>query len=208
MTNTMDLFTFWGSFPPDATIHPQDEVFFKSNIKHDFKTSHRPPGPWDGPLMKAKVVICYANPKYDPDDAGRRELITRQMSGREDLPDCWDDWYTPRINAILPISKLRDVVAIFNICPYSSENMDDKEVRLAAGLPSVWAAQKHLREVLIPRAISGEIFLVVARKHQLWGVIEGCETKTFKLTRNRGGYFPSLGPEIENWLREKHGIQR
>ena len=31
-------------------------------------------------------------------------------------------------------------------------------------------AQKHLREVLIPKAIDGEIFLVIARAHRFWGV--------------------------------------
>jgi hypothetical protein len=85
--------------------------------------------------------------------------------------------------------------------------MNDKEVRLAAGLPSVWAAQKHLREVLIPNARSGQIFLVVARKHQLWGVIEGCECETFKIARNRAGHLANIGVEIGHWLRDKQGIE-
>ena len=207
MMDSMALFDFWKSLPADANIHPQDKVYFEFAKGHAFETNHRPPGPWVGPLMTAKVVICYANPGYDLKDRHRRELITRQLLGRECLPDCWDKWLLPRIGTIgLPTEVLRAVVSIFNICPYSSKEMNGSEVRLAAGLPSVWAAQKHLRDVLIPRALSGQIFLVVARKHQLWGMVEGRECKTFRLIRNRAGHLAGLGPEIGSWLREKHGV--
>jgi hypothetical protein len=208
MTDLIGLFDFWNELPAGANIHPQDEPIFKSASWHTFETSHRPPGPWDGPLKTAKVVICYANPGYDPEDKSRRELISKQLSGKEELPDCWDDWYMPRIGTIgLPATTLRRVVSIFNICPYSSVEMNDREIRLASGLPSVWAAQKHLREALIPQAMAGQIFLVVARKHQLWGVVEGNERETFRLIRNRAGYLAGVGPAIGNWLREKHGIR-
>jgi hypothetical protein len=207
MAESIGLFDFWNELPRDANIHQQDALFLKPASGHAFETSHRPPGPWDGPLMTAKVVICYANPAYDSEDRHRRELITKQLSGKEELPECWDDWYLPRIRAIgIPTATLRKVVSVFNVCPYSSVKMNDREVRLASGLPSVWAAQKHLREVLIPQALSGEIFLVVARKHQLWGVVEGRECETFRLIRNRAGYLAGVGREIGKWLREKHGI--
>jgi len=107
----------------------------------------------------------------------------------------------------LPMEKARKVVAIFNVCPYWSEEMGDREVRLAAGLPSVWAAQKHLREVLIKQALDGEIFLVVARKHQLWGVVEGLDCETLRLVRNRTGSLATIGSEIGDWLSKKHGIR-
>lgn len=209
MANPLALFDYWSELQSDAnaTIHPKDKAFFDSasNSGHAFITEHRPPGPWDGPLMTAKVIICYANPKYDPNDKDRHDLIINQLSGREELPDCWDDWYLPRMRTIgLPIAKLRKLVSIFNVCPYSSDHMNDKEVRLAAGLPSVWEAQRHLREVLIPQALSGKLFLVVARKHQLWGVVEGNECETFRLIRNRQGSLAEVGPEIGAWLQERH----
>ena len=94
-------------------------------------------------------------------------------------------------------------MAIFNICPYSSKEMTDRDVRLASGLPSVWSAQAYLRTALIPAAHAGEIFLVIARKHQLWGVVEGGECKTMRLIRNRAGYLTSIGAEIRSWLIEK-----
>lgn len=207
MTNANGLFAFWAGVTRDVGVHPKDKPFFDSAGQNDFKTAHRPPGPWDGPLMTAKVVVCYANPGYAPEDAGRRDLIANQLSGKEELPGCWDEWYLPRIGGIgIPIGTLRKVVAIFNVCPYSSVEMGDREARLASGLPSVWAAQKHLREVLIPQALSGRIFLVVARKHQLWGVVEGCEGETFRLVRNRAGHLAGVGAEIGRWLRERHGI--
>ena len=207
MSDSPALLDFWRELPPSANIHPRDVAFFKSTNGHAFETSHRPPGPWDGPLLTAKVVICYANPGYDPEDSGRRNLITRQLSGHEELPSCWDSWYLPRIGTIgLSTETLRKTVSIFNICPYSSREMNDREIKLASGLPSVWAAQKHLREILIPQALAGQIFLVIARKHQLWGVIEGLECETLRLIRNRAGYLTTVAPEIKNWLQEKHGI--
>lgn len=207
VSDPMALFNFWSALPPDANIHPQDQVFFDFAKEHNFKTNHRPPGPWDGPLMTAKVVICYANPGYDPEDQHRNDLIRKQLTGCEELPSCWDKWYWPRIKTIgLPMEKLRDVVAIFNVCPYSSYEMNDREIKLSAGLPSVWAAQYHLREVLIPQAMAGHIFLIVARKHQLWGVVEGRECRTFRVIRNRAGHLAAAGAEIGNWLRDKHGV--
>ncbi len=103
------------------------------------------------------------------------------------------------------MSELDEVVAVFNICPYPSVNMPDRAIRFASGLPSVWAAQKHLREVLIPKALDKEIFLVIARKHQLWGVIEGFDSSNIAFNRNRGGHLgPDLGDRIRRWLDTDH----
>jgi hypothetical protein len=101
------------------------------------------------------------------------------------------------------MDQIRQQVSLFNVCPYASTTMDGPEIRLASGLPSVWAAQKHLREVLIPLAKTGNIFLVVIRKHQLWGITEGFNSPNIAIVRGRelGGFIPKeLGKEIRQWL--------
>lgn len=81
--------------------------------------------------------------------------------------------------------------------------MPDRAIRFAAGLPSVWAAQMHLRQVLIPKALAGDIFLVMARKHQLWGVTEGFGSPNIAFSRNIGGHLgPVLGAKIRDWLQD------
>lgn len=201
---------FW-SRCDEQCIHPADQTFFAADeeksaekqLASNFKTSHRLPGPFDGPIHNARVIVCYANTAYDQKDGDRHELFRRQMTGTASLPSEYFSWYGPRIGrSIGPnIEALQDVVSVFNICPYSSVEMNDKSVRFAAGLPSVWAAQKHLREVLIPKAQRKKIFLVIARKHQLWGVVDGFNSPNIAISRNIGGHLgPSLGKTIREWL--------
>lgn len=198
------LFQFWSRLPPGEHIHPEDKPFLAFNKEHTFRTEHRPPGPYDGPLALAKVVVCYANPGLDYEDINWTDEITRQLTGREDLPDIpgWREWYWRRLRRIgLPFDETRKLVAIFNVCPYTSKEMAARDIRVAAGLPSVWAAQKHLHEVLIPKALKGDLFLVIARKHQLWGVVEGFDCRNIRFIRNLGGYLgEELSAEIGSWL--------
>lgn len=171
---------FW-SRCGDESIHPEDEPYFAYEKKHgcrgscDFVTDDYGPWPFDGPLQSAKVVVCYANPLYSIGDKSHQGLIARQRSGVEPLPEPWYGFYRPRIAKPigLEIEELVGDVAVFNVCPYPSISMPERAIRFAAGLPSVWAAQKHFREVLLPKAREGKIFLVIARKHMLWGVHEG-----------------------------------
>jgi hypothetical protein len=202
----MDLFDFWARLGPAAKIHPDDEPYFSgvAATGNRFQTASRPPAPWDGPLRSAKVVVCYANPGYSAADNAPADCIRQQLSGRELLPDFgpeWDQWYRSRLASIgLPLEDLRPILSIFNLCPYWSSEMGAEEARLSAGLPSVWAAQKHLRETLIPAARRGELFLVVARAHAAWGVVEGGRCATYRLVRNRAGSIKEIGPEIGAWL--------
>jgi hypothetical protein len=203
----MNLFDFWAKLPPGENIHPEDKPFLLAN-EHSFQTDHRPPGPMDGPLRSSKVVICYANSGYDELDKNHGELLRKQLTGTQLLPlhemKHWRKWYGSRLAKLgRPLDEILNLVSIFNICPYSSVKMDDADVRVAAGLPSVWAAQKHLREELIPQALSGEIFLVIARKHQLWGISEGFNCPTIAIIRNRGGYLGHIGDDVRRWLGEK-----
>ena len=164
------------------------------------------PWPFDGPLETARIVVCYANPLYSIEDKKHQKLIVQQRSGLEPLPEPWHHYYRPRIAKPMGV-KVEDIVndvAVLNVCPYPSTTMPDRAVRFAAGLPSVWAAQKHLREVLIPKARAGKIFLVVARKHMLWGVNDGIASGNIACVRNRyGSLEEDLGARIQKWLRSE-----
>jgi hypothetical protein len=205
---------FWSECG-DCRIHPADKPFFdfdatraeQDRLAASFKTDEYGPWPFDGPLHSAKVVVCYANALYAPEDVQHRDCIRAQRTGAEDLPYPWAHYYIPRIGRALgmDMSQLRRVVSVFNICPYPSVNMPERAIRFAAGLPSVWAAQKHLREVLIPKALAGDIFLVMARKHQLWGVTDGFACDNIAFSRNMGGHLgPTLGGRIRAWFDWQH----
>jgi hypothetical protein len=213
-----DFEKFW-SRCGDHLTHPDDEPFFKHDreleaklqLASEYKTDKYGPWPFDGPLDKAKVVVCYANPFYAENDFIHTDLINRQRTGVEPLPEPWYPYYQPRIGMAIgkQIKDLSEIVSVVNVCPYPSFQMTDRLIRFAAGLPSVWAAQKYLREVLIPKAQSDEIFLVIARKHQLWGVVEGFNNSNVNIKRgSRGGHLgPLLGGEIRRWLKNKGHIE-
>ena len=209
---------FW-SRCGEGNIHPDDALFFKaeralagevvagrSRRAANFETEQYLPCPFDGPIDKAKVIICLANPNYTNLDARSvNGIVTGQRCGIADLPMEWDAYYQPRFGNPIGIgmSDLRGQLAILNLCPYSSPYLDGAETRLAVGLPSVWAAQKHFREVLVPLAMAGEIYIVVGRKHQLWGVHEGLRSPNIAVTRENaisGHLGQDLGKGIRNWL--------
>lgn len=205
MTNPEALLEFWKAMPRGCNIHPQDAPYFDAASRHGFKTTERPPAPWDGPLATAKVIICYANPAFDEKDHEFVPSIRRQLSGREPLPaynHAWTAWYRSHLGKLgTALEDFRNTISILNLCPYWSREMGTAEWRLAAGLPSVWAAQRHLHEVLLPSALEGKLFLVVARAHQQWGITDRNGCATFRLVRTRFGGLGSLGAQIELWLK-------
>lgn len=190
--------------------HPDDVPYLKNSPF----TKGVLPCPFDGPLEKAKVVICLANPSYKSikENVDLNPLILSMRSGEEDLPEIFSYYYRKITKPIGEYSKdLKRLVAVFNVCPYASDAMDANAEKIAAGLPSVWQAQQYLRQVLIPRAQTGNIYLVFIRKLQLWGVTES-ET-TFGKVRVADGNARSgvmskeLGIEIRNWLLDRYVCQ-
>lgn len=194
-------------------IHPQDAPFFQASgqlatpnrLPARFETSQYGPWPFDGPLDSARVIICLANARYSPADAQHATLIEQQRTGREPLPWPWARFYEQNIARPigLPLDELRTQVAVLNVCPYPSTWMEEPELRLAAGLPSVWQAQKYVREVLLPRAEAGRLFLVFRRKHRLWGVHEGFAARTISIVRQPtiSARLPAdIGARIREWL--------
>ena len=193
-------------------IHPADKPFLKNlNVPRgrykrppEFKFSV-PPCPFDGPLHKARVIVCLANPNYLGLPGDIRKIVLRQRTGNEPLPREWDRWYQQKLSRPigLKMDELREKTAILNLCPYESKNMEGPEISIAAGLRSVWEAQKYLREVLIPKALKNEIHLVFIRKHALWGITEGWESSNIHVERGQelNGMIPaSIAPMLRNCL--------
>lgn len=202
-----DFHRFWARSAGDDKTHP-DDLPHLSAVPGLF-SDRNPPCPFDGPLERARVVVCLANPSYPEGDFS--ELILDQRSGEDPLPKEWDYYYEPRISRPIgwPMDRLRTVVSVFNVCPYPSRQLDAAAQRVVAGLPSVWQAQAYLRQVLIPRARTGNIFLIVLRKHQLWGLTEGDTSRNLRLVRGSelSGSIPAaVGREIRLWLEKKAAI--
>ena len=198
----------------DEKIHPADKPFMK-NLENprgrfirppDFKFSV-PPCPFDGPLEKAKIIVCLANPNYLGLPGDISQIVLRQRTGTESLPREWDRWYEPKLSRPLGLTmdELREKTAILNLCPYESKYMEGPELSIAAGLRSVWEVQKYLREVLIPRALKKEIHLVFIRKHVLWGMTEGWEATNIHIERGQelSGVIPArLGEILKNSISQ------
>ncbi len=134
---------FWSRCDRNAKQHPDDVLFLKDidqprgrHIKPATFEFQYPPCPFDGPLEHARVVICFANPKYAGLQGDIEAIIYRQRQGLAELPPEWDDWYEPRIAR--PLGLLMDEarlwVSVLNVCPYASQNMNGSETSLAAGL--------------------------------------------------------------------------
>ncbi len=201
-----DFHRYWARCG-DLEKHPDDVPYVQDG---HFLEGIRP-CPFDGPLDRARVVLCLANPRYsEPRDVGvLNQLIMTMRSGEDPLPDAFDDFYRRVLGPInISQEKLRSIAAIFNICPYSSDSLQAAAIRNAAGLPSIWQAQRYLREVLIPRAQTGNIYLILIRKIQLWGVTDGARQSgnLRVLPRNAiNGVMPSeVGREIQEWLLKKY----
>ena len=205
-----DFHRFWARCGRHE-LHPDDANYLAvedSPFNHELL-----PCPFDGPLDKAKVVICLANPSdgYTADTGIVNGLALEMRSGEEPLPSTFDRFYQPILRPIgIPLDELRSMAAVFNVCPYASAKMNAATERKAAGLPSVWQAQKYLREVLIPRAQTGNIHLILIRKLQLWGVTQGAEEEGgFRIIPDRaiGAVISSQhGKEIQGWLIKKGHI--
>ncbi len=213
---------FWRQCEDDF-VHPADKPFFEADKllvgekigrftrkAANFQTKQFRPCPFDGPIGTAKLVLCLANPNYEGfDEADVKRAIEQQRKGAAELPKVWDKFYKEKIADPLGMTmdQVRNFTAVLNLCPYaSSPFMQGDELRLAAGLPSVWQAQKFLREVLIPKAQKDELYLVITRKHQAWGIHEGFISKNIIVSRRNpmAGKIPiENAVEIRDWLVKK-----
>lgn len=196
-------------------MHPDDREYLDNDAFTFDKGIF--PWPFDGTLDQAKVVFCLANPSCEKvvkkDELN--QMILTQRSGEEALPYefdlTFDRFYKKILQPIdLPIGAVSRRIAVVNACPYSSSEMTDHQVRVAAGLPSLWQAQKYLREVLIPRALTGNIYLIMIRRHSLWGITPPEKAygklKVIKGHARNAVMGKALGEEIKQWLISKEYV--
>lgn len=179
----MDFFEYWHTCHKSlSTEHPNDRVVLgelESIDVNEFEFA-LPPGPFFGPLKNAKIVLCYANPSRDSktseviNSSDHLNQLFEQLDGLQPYPHKipgWDSWFRPVANSLFDgdVIAASNNISVFNLVPYASTNMDRVKT-FANCLPSVWAAQDYLRNTLIPKALQGDILLVMCRSSQLWGL--------------------------------------
>lgn len=131
-------------------------------------------------VKNAKIVLCYANPSRDSktseviNSSDHLNQLFEQLDGLQPYPHKipgWDSWFRPVANSLFDgdVIAASNNISVFNLVPYASTNMDRVQT-FANCLPSVWAAQDYLRNTLIPKALQGDILLVMCRSSQLWGL--------------------------------------
>ncbi|MCE9925703.1 hypothetical protein LZ640_14805 [Aeromonas media] len=209
----MSLFEFWEQLDKSENyIHPDDQLVLNElNESHDFNFDF-PPGHYFGPLKTAKIVLCYANPGVDAPslsaitDAVNRQTLLKQLSGEENYPykiPGWFEWFSKVANSLFrgDIELASSTIAVANLLPYASVNMDKSEV-IANCLPSTWAMQNHLRENLIPRAKNGEILLVMCRSSHLWGLRTSHSSENIIINNTRTGFTEQTKSKVSHFIEK------
>ncbi|SFX29942.1 hypothetical protein SAMN03097694_1527 [Janthinobacterium lividum] len=204
------LFDFWRDLSIDDKMHPLDVPLLGQNASV-FQTT-LPPGHVNGRLKDAPVVACYLNPGYEAEDSelaqsdDAKRALFEQIRGESNFPmqfAGWRKWYLERVGRIdLPPEQLASTVAVFNVLAYASKNSKKVKRSLVKKLPSCIMARRHLHEVLIPEALRGDRFLVIARGAWAWQIDRSIECETIRFAPNPvGGHFgPAIGAEITRWL--------
>jgi hypothetical protein len=212
----MGIFEYWKEVDSLKTpIHPRDlrvleelSHYVESDLNYDF-----PPGPYFGSLKNAKIVLCYANPGIDEpsletiQSIPNRELLLKQLDGKQPYPYQllgWKEWFSQRANSLFGGDQqlASEKLAVFNLFPYASRNMDNVE-KVATCLPSVWVAQSHLREELIPRALAGEVLLVMCRSAHLWGLRSEHGSNNILINTVRSGFTERVKKRVQEWRLEQ-----
>ncbi|CAG17999.1 hypothetical protein [Photobacterium profundum] len=214
----MNIFEFWREVTEDKSgryIHHEDESVLSelSHLVGDDLDFSFPPGPIFGPLKTAKIVLCYANPGIDDlslDTIRRPEFQTElfdQLAGINNYPhhlSGWKEWFNQRANSLFDgdIELAGKHISVFNLIPYASVNMDKVE-KVANCLPSVWVAQNYLRSVLIPKAKSGDILLIMCRSGHLWGLksAHGCDN--ILINNVRSGFSQDVKNKVKEWCHRQ-----
>jgi hypothetical protein len=206
----MSLFEFWSRLAEGATVHPDDRAVLEGG-PHGFHFD-LPPTPVLGSLRTAPVVLCYGNSVHQELDAAEarnhshRARLAWQVDGVDPYPTwmpSWSDLLAARCRQMaLGLDELARAVAILNVVPYASERLGVNETAIARHLASSAVARRYLHEVLVPRARSEEIFLVVVRSHVLWGAVGLEDSRTCRFSRHLAveGKLGVLGAEIRGWL--------
>ncbi|EPL8092840.1 hypothetical protein PN925_000491 [Morganella morganii] len=210
----MSLFTFWQPEMLTENCQHRDDVTVLQELRelynNDFDFSF-PPGPYFGPLKTAKVVLCYANPGADAPSKNtvsksyNRELLLQQLQGDQPYPQLpgWKQWFSPRAKNLFgdSIGAAANNIAVLNLVPYASKNMDNVS-KMATCLPSAWVAQQYLRETLIPKAQRSEILLMMCRSAHLWGLRSSHGCTNILINEVRNGFTEEIKLRAHKWIAE------
>jgi hypothetical protein len=214
----MDFFNYWSDYRTQGTFqHPNDTIVLedlKLLIDGDFEYK-LPPGPFFGPLKTASIVLCYANPSVDSGSSEVmaskewQEILSTQLDGKQPYPyniPGWNQWFRPVAKHLYAddIEAAAKNIAVFNLIPYASFNMD-KVKSVANCIPSVWAAQNYLRDVLIPKAKDGQILLIMCRSSQYWGLRSSHGSKNIIMNNVRRGFTEKTKAIVNDW-RNRDGV--
>ncbi|GGE93855.1 hypothetical protein [Pseudoalteromonas gelatinilytica] len=213
----MDIFQYWLNLGSDSYKHPDDLVVLEELKEHTKKELNFefPPGPYWGPLKKAKIVLCYANPSVNSPsletikDESNINTLIEQLKGTEKYPyklNGWYKWFSQKANSLFSeindaqrLEKASAHIAVINLIPYASENMKNLE-SIANCLPSAWAAQRYLRENLIPKAQRWEILLIMCRSSHLWGLKSPHGSPNILINNARNGFTGSVKKAAKKWI--------
>ncbi len=182
----VDIFEFWSQVGLGEKQHPQDREVLQ-RVKGSFEFDCLP-SPFIGPLKTAPVVLLYLSAgfedydsEYAKEEAGCR-FIQAQHTGTQALPaesdhrTAWK-WWMKRTKCFGEWQKLRDKIAVLDVCGYHSRTFRDYP--LLTALPSCRVSLDWAQTVLFPKAISGERVVICLRSPQYWGLDAGNEGKKY-----------------------------
>ncbi|HEA16575.1 MAG TPA: hypothetical protein ENH88_09065 [Pseudoalteromonas prydzensis] len=215
----MDIFQYWDRMKQTSGYkHPDDLVVLKEledDIKGDINFNF-PPGPYWGPIKSAKIVLCYANPSINSPSIDtikckeNVDVLMNQLKGTEKYPyklNGWGKWFEQKANSLFPdinkeqrLELVSHQMAVINLIPYASENMDNL-ASIANCLPSSWVAQQFLREHLIPKAKKGEILLLMCRSAHLWGLKSSHGSDNIIINKTRMGFTAEVKSKALAWRK-------
>lgn len=213
----MDIFQYWENMKQATDYkHPDDLIVLKEledDIKGDINFDF-PPGPYWGPIKNAKIVLCYANPSINSPSLdtlkSKHNTVTliNQLKGTEKYPyelSGWREWFEQKANSLFPdinkeqrLEQASHQMAVINLIPYASKNMDNL-ASIANCLPSSWVAQQFLREHLIPKAKKGEILLIMCRSAHLWGLKSSHGSDNIIISKARNGFTTEVKDKALSW---------
>ncbi len=212
------FFEYWKTLPPGEHVHPADRYLVDKH-RQIFELSI-PPGHVNGRLKTAPIVACFLNPGIEGPDKEfleteeGRGILFQQITGEHDFPIViprWDKWFFSRVQRIrLSKQELVKNVAIFNVCPYASQNAKLLSESFLKNLPSAQIARRYLHEVLIPQAQRRERFVVICRGARAWEAPRSLECDNIRFAYPRGGHFGAdIANRISDWLvsRPVNGAQ-
>jgi len=106
----------------------------------------------------------------------------------------------PDIDKEQRLEQASHQMAVINLIPYASENMDNL-ASIANCLPSSWVAQRFLREHLIPKAKKGETLLIMCRSAHLWGLKSSHGSDNIIINKTRMGFTAEVKSKALAWRK-------